>query len=219
MSSGEHQFCKSKVQGSGSGEFDRSQTPLPTRLIDVGPPDGSQEPRLILASGIKANSSRSYAALSHCWGGAPLAQSGSISLPGFLSSIQTSAEGTPSDVVAGSGPLRTLTVNIEDRLKSIPMNILPRTFRDAVKVTRGLGLRYIWIDSLCIIQDSKSDWEQEAAQMADIYKGSYVTIAAEGSRDSHGGILRERIFDFSPIELPFKSKVHNINNNVRPARS
>lgn len=219
MSSGDHQFCKSKIQGNASGEFGGPQTPLPTRLIDVGPPDGSQEPRLILASGIKTSSSQSYAALSHCWGGTPLAQIGSVSLPDSLSSIQTSVKGTPSNVIAGGRPLTTLTVNIEDRMKSIPMNILPRTFRDAVKVTRGLGLRYIWIDSLCIIQDSKSDWEQEAAQMADIYKNSYVTIAAEGSRDSHEGILTDRLFDFSPIELPFKSKLHNIQTSmfVRPA--
>jgi len=218
MFSGEHQFCQSKIHGIANGEFGGPQTPLPTRLIDVGPPDGSQEPRLILASSIKT-SSRSYAALSHCWGGTPFAQIGPVSSPDSLSLIQTSAKGMPNNVIAGGKPLTTLTENIEDRMKSIPMNILPRTFRDAVKVTRGLGLRYIWIDSLCIIQDSKSDWEQEAAQMADIYKNSYVTIAAEASRDSHEGILKERHFEFSPIELPFVSKIHNVQTTmfVRPA--
>jgi hypothetical protein len=206
------------VACSASGEFSEPQTPLPTRMIDVGPPDGSQEPRLILASGIKI-SSRSYAALSHCWGGTQLAQIDSGSSPDCLSPIQTSAKGTPINVIIGDRPLTTLTENIEDRMKSIPMDILPQTFRDAVKITSGLGLRYIWIDSLCIIQDSKLDWEQEAAQMADIYKNSYVTIAAEASQDSHEGILRERVFDFSPIEVPFKSKVHNIRATmiIRPA--
>lgn len=219
MYSGDHEFCESKIEGSAGAEFSGSQTPLPTRLIDVGPPDGAQEPRLILSSSITTSSSQGYAALSHCWGGTPLAQIGPISSPDSLNSIQASTKGMPSNVIAGGRPLTTLMENIEDRMKSIPMNILPRTFRDAVKVTRGLGLRYIWIDSLCIIQNSKSDWEQEAAQMADIYKRSYVTIAAEGSRDSYEGILRERHFDFSPIALPFQSKVHHIQTTmfVRPA--
>lgn len=216
MSSGDHQFCESRIQGSASADPGGSQTPVPTRLIDVGPPDGAEEPRLILSSGIKPGSSRAYAALSHCWGGAPLAQIGPVSSLHSLNSVQASA---PSNVVTGGRPLTTLTENIKDRMSSIPMKILPRTFRDAVKVTRGLGLRYIWIDSLCIIQNSKSDWEQEAAQMANIYKRSYVTIAAEGSPDSHQGILRDRHFDFGPIALPFQSKVHNIRTTmfIRPA--
>jgi hypothetical protein len=212
MSSSRHEFCKPRTEG----ELHGPQTPLPTRVIDVGPSNGSQEPRLILASSITTGSSQSYAALSHCWGGAPLAQIGGPEPP---SSVQTYVDGRPNNVTIGPRPLTTLKENIEDRMENIPMSILPRTFRDAVKVTRGLGLRFIWIDSLCIIQNSKSDWEKEAAQMADIYKNSYVTIAAESSPDSHQGILIERKFDFSPIEVPFISKRHNIQTTmfIRPA--
>ncbi|PQE03115.1 heterokaryon incompatibility protein [Rutstroemia sp. NJR-2017a BVV2] len=60
------------------------------------------------------------------------------------------------------------------------------TFQNAVQITRALGLRYLWIDSLCIIQDDKDDWQFESAKMANIYLGSCVTIAATASFDSTG---------------------------------
>ena len=55
-------------------------------------------------------------------------------------------------------PLRTTKANLPDHLKGIPHRLLPKTFQDAVVVTRALGLRYLWIDSLCIIQDDEGDW-------------------------------------------------------------
>ncbi|KAF2809817.1 HET-domain-containing protein [Mytilinidion resinicola] len=64
---------------------------------------------------------------------------------------------------------------------------LPRNFQDAITITRRLDIQYIWIDSVCIIQDDKYDWEVESAKMADIYRYSYLTIAAASSADSTGG--------------------------------
>jgi hypothetical protein len=55
---------------------------------------------------------------------------------------------------------------------------MPKTFRDAIVITKELGIQYIWIDSLCIIQDSASDWAYEASRMASVYLGALVTIAA-----------------------------------------
>ena len=219
MTSEEHAFCQSNNSSSGVDEPDGSQTPLPTRLIDVGPPDSSQEPRLILWSDIRPSGSHKYSALSHCWGGAQFLQIGATP-PDYLTyPNQVSAQVRPTSGPTGGKPLTTLVANLEDRMRSIPMAILPKTFRDSVKITRGLGLRYIWIDSLCIIQDSKTDWEQEAAQMADIYKNSYVTIAAESSPDSHFGILHRRTFSFSAIEVPFHSTIYNLQASmfIRPA--
>ena len=69
---------------------------------------------------------------------------------------------------------------------------LSQNFQDAVVVTRLLGLRYIWIDSLCIIQDSVEDWLEESAKMADIYKNSTITIAATNTGESTTGFLRDR---------------------------
>lgn len=72
------------------------------------------------------------------------------------------------------------------------MASLSRNFRNAIVVSRILGIRYIWIDSLCIIQDSAEDWLRESAKMGDIYKYSLITIAATNAEDSAAGFLRER---------------------------
>jgi hypothetical protein len=61
-----------------------------------------------------------------------------------------------------------------------------------VKVTLRLGLRYLWIDSLCIVQDDEDDKLTEIRKMADIYSGSAVTIAAARARSCHEGFLHEQ---------------------------
>jgi hypothetical protein len=66
---------------------------------------------------------------------------------------------------------------------------LPRTFQDAVLVTRSLGVKYLWIDSLCIIQDDVEDWQTESGKMADIYSEAYLVIGADRSADCDGGFL------------------------------
>jgi hypothetical protein len=75
-------------------------------------------------------------------------------------------------------PLRTLASRYEAMKSGIPVWELSMNFADTVAVARKLGLRYIWIDSLCIIQDSPSDWDREAATMHEVYKYAEVTIAA-----------------------------------------
>ncbi|KAK1633241.1 heterokaryon incompatibility protein [Colletotrichum phormii] len=93
----------------------------------------------------------------------------------------------------GSHPvIRTTSETINDHIKSLPLSILPPTFRDAVLITRSLGVQYIWIDSLCILQDSKEDWELESVKMGTIYASSYLTIAASASADSTGGCFLPR---------------------------
>lgn len=84
---------------------------------------------------------------------------------------------------------KTRKENIEDHKQNVPLNALPTTFQNAVDICRFLGIRYIWIDSLCIIQnsDSQEDWVSEAARMADIYENAYITIAATKSASSSGG--------------------------------
>ncbi len=70
--------------------------------------------------------------------------------------------------------------------------MLTRTFQDAVDVCRRLDVGYIWIDSLCIVQDSKEDWDAESIKMADTYENAFVTIAATKSQDGSGGCYSER---------------------------
>ncbi|KAI1768517.1 heterokaryon incompatibility protein-domain-containing protein [Hypoxylon sp. FL1150] len=81
---------------------------------------------------------------------------------------------------------------------NIPWDSIPRTYQDAIKVTRGLGVDYIWIDSLCIIQDNLEDWKRESIRMRTVYGHSYLNIAACHALDSNGGL-----FSSSPLPQLF----------------
>jgi hypothetical protein len=61
---------------------------------------------------------------------------------------------------------------------AIPISILSSTFKEAMEVTKRLGMRYLWIDSLCIIQDSEEDWRRESAAMGDVYRNAHCSISA-----------------------------------------
>jgi Heterokaryon incompatibility protein (HET) len=98
-----------------------------------------------------------YATLSHCWGSNP----------------------DPRH--------QTTTSSLQHRKRRIPYTDLPATFRDTVLVCHALGVRYLWIDSFCIIQDSIQDWTYEASRMAYIYSNSHLTISADWSPNSEGG--------------------------------
>jgi len=73
--------------------------------------------------------------------------------------------------------------NIHRFKQALPMDELPQTFKDAIMVTRRLGFRYIWIDSLCIIQHDEEDWLRESAKMGDIFESSSCTLAAVHALD------------------------------------
>lgn len=76
---------------------------------------------------------------------------------------------------------------------------LPRTYQHTVEVARYFGIEYLWIDSLCIIQDSHKDWERECIRMRDVYQNAFCNIAATGSRDSHTGLFFERDPSLIPV--------------------
>ncbi|KAF3798141.1 hypothetical protein GCG54_00010487 [Colletotrichum gloeosporioides] len=76
--------------------------------------------------------------------------------------------------------------------RSIPWNSLPQTFKDAIRIARYLGTEYLWIDSLCILQDSSEDWLIESAMMGSIYKNATCNIAASDASDSCEGCLYPR---------------------------
>ena len=89
-------------------------------------------------------------------------------------------------------PLRLLTNNIETFRNHIPPSDLSQTFEDAILIARRLNVRYIWIDSLCIIQDSPQDWQEQSATMAQVYSDSYCNIAATHARDGSFGCFNKR---------------------------
>lgn len=75
-------------------------------------------------------------------------------------------------------PLRLLCDNLSDFRRNIPWSALPKTFQDAIVFARRLDMPYIWIDSLCIVQDSKEDWFVQSSKMAGIYEYASITLAA-----------------------------------------
>jgi hypothetical protein len=75
---------------------------------------------------------------------------------------------------------------------NIPPEALSQTFLDAIDITRELGIDYIWIDSLCIIQDDSEDWDKEASLMSTVYGGSLINIAASGAIDGSIGCFFKR---------------------------
>ena len=87
--------------------------------------------------------------------------------------------------------------SIKDFQVSIPHRKLPKTFQDAISVARNLGIRYIWIDSLCIIQREKSlvDWKIEASRMDKVYSHAVLNIAATGASDASKGLFFPRRAD------------------------
>jgi len=117
---------------------------------------------LRLVSGEKVHGER-YIVLSHCWGNLE-----------------------PKEVLTYC----TTKQNIRVRESGFADDDLPATFLDAVKVTRALGIYYLWIDSLCIIQQDLEDWEKEAKCMEQVYSSAYLTIAATSATNSKSGFLK-----------------------------
>jgi hypothetical protein len=185
----------------------------PHRLVDVGPADGSIEPKLVLgidcrsdgeeghagqqeekeaprmanekdskisdkdieqikdqeirAQDKKPSAWSPYITLSHCWGKVP-----------------------------PDAAWKTTSQTLGRFSAHIPMSILPRTLSQAVKITRQLGERYIWIDSLCIVQDSAEEWAKAVSEMGQVYSNSRCTIISS-SDNAEGGCVTQR----NPLEL------------------
>jgi hypothetical protein len=103
-------------------------------------------------------------------------------------------------------PLKTTQANLTRHLNDIALSSLPKTFQDAVTATRVLGFRYLWIDSLCIVQDNKDDWKRQSQMMATIYQNAVITLAASAASDSTQGLFFPRPYagiQFPSIQIPF----------------
>ncbi|KAI2462971.1 heterokaryon incompatibility protein-domain-containing protein [Annulohypoxylon bovei var. microspora] len=100
---------------------------------------------------------RRYIALSHCWG---------LNMPRCA---------------------QTFGETLRDHEEGINLTDLTETFVDTITIARKLQVPLVWIDSLCILQNSREDWETEAAQMADVYSNACVTVAASASSNGTQG--------------------------------
>lgn len=101
-----------------------------------------------------------YAALSYCWGD-----------PAVHHQVKTEIS------------------NLKSHLSKIDHDTLPRTIRDAIVVCRKLGVDYLWVDALCIVQDDEQDRITEIANMGQIYENAFLTIAASSAKGSDDGFL------------------------------
>lgn len=96
------------------------------------------------------------------------------------------------------GMYKTTKGNIQEHLSAIPLKSLPPNLKDAIAITAHLGYRYLWIDSLCVIQHDREDWKREAVLMGPYYKRCSFMISASAGGDSTQGLIRDRTAIHSP---------------------
>lgn len=116
-----------------------------------------------------------YAALSYCWGD-------------DLESVIT-----------------TTRENYHAHKFEIPLDTLPKTVQDAITVCRRLGIQYLWVDSLCIIQNDNQDWRRQSAQMRYVYSNSHVTLAAHNASSCKQGFLGRQLCGYPDWQRPITS--------------
>ncbi|KAL6228851.1 heterokaryon incompatibility protein-domain-containing protein [Aspergillus navahoensis] len=101
----------------------------------------------------------------------------------------------------GGLPYRTLKENRKSHRRSIPFDKLTKTVQDAITTSSDLGLKYIWVDCLCVIQDDKKDLIKQIKNLPDIFQGAYVTISAASASSSSQGFLYDRKPDI--VRVPY----------------
>jgi hypothetical protein len=112
-------------------------------------------------------------------------------------------------------PLVTSISNVESLCLDIPSSSLPQTIKDAIALTRKLCFKYLWVDSLCIIQDSDTDKACEINNMGKIYESAAVTIIAASAKDCHDGFLSTKSYplgakNWKPFQLPLRCPDGNL---------
>lgn len=117
---------------------------------------------------------------------------------------------------SGTELCKTTTENYEERLLGSAFGGLPQLFWDALVITEKLDIKYIWIDSICIIQkgDDYADWGREAPKMAQYYQFSIFTLAGT-AEDMSNGILHQQPEDITPwvsnlVRLPYRDKMNTL---------
>ena len=116
----------------------------------------------------------------------------------------------------GTDPFTRLTMsNIRAFRRGTKTSILPKTFQDAMKVTKALGFEFLWIDALCIIQDSEEDWRKESLTMYNVYKNSTCNIAATASHNPYEGLFHQSSSNRGKLGS-IKATWSNLNDSFAP---
>ncbi|KAF1831316.1 HET-domain-containing protein [Decorospora gaudefroyi] len=113
---------------------------------------------------------------------------------------------------------KTTLATLQSHKKSIPYSTLPRAYQESVFLTRALGFRWLWIDSLCLVQDDVQEKLEDSLKMDEIFGNAFLTIAATSASDSSSQPL------FPPKSQPFKiqatdnkGSLHKINVREQPS--
>ncbi|EEU37527.1 uncharacterized protein NECHADRAFT_86423 [Fusarium vanettenii 77-13-4] len=154
----------------------------PSRLIKIEGSPSNKKLSLALRheveqSGDPSKTKAGYAALSYCWGTAKHA----------------------------AKQAKTFTTTLEQRRSDIPESDLTALIRDSITVCQSLGITYLWVDALCILQDSFEDWSVESMAMSEIYAGSAITICPLDAQHCEQSFLSRRLD--CQVEVPFTSKL------------
>ncbi|KAI3529290.1 hypothetical protein CSPX01_15605 [Colletotrichum filicis] len=152
---------------------------LPTRLIHVGQNE-DDAPRLVIVENMLESGmidALDYATLSYCWG----------SKEDALKQTKTTKD------------------TILTHCQGMPLDSLSPVIRDTIKVCRALGIFYLWVDALCIIQEDNVDWDRESQMVGQIYHSCYVTICPLSSQSCLEGYLGPRP---QGLEVEFQSSRH-----------
>ncbi|KAF2110784.1 heterokaryon incompatibility protein-domain-containing protein [Lophiotrema nucula] len=104
-----------------------------------------------------------------------------------------------------------ISSNMKELQEGINSQVLPRTFRDAVTVTLELGYRYLWVDALCIQQDSPDQVVEQMALMGQIFRGSSLTIFAAAAADADAGLACIEPTDATLFSIPIDPRGTNIS--------
>jgi hypothetical protein len=116
----------------------------------------------------------------------------------------------------GDAQFLKLTLDFLDIFRSgLPISSLPQAFQDAISITKDLGIRFIWIDALCILQDVKDDFAQECTSMSSIYANSSCNIVATFGKNPHKSFFRTRNHQSLQIGKLFNAwKVHDSQRDI-----
>jgi hypothetical protein len=81
---------------------------------------------------------------------------------------------------------------LEEFSAGVSVQTFPKTIRDAIKFTQSIGLKWLWVDAFCIVQDNLDDWNNESSKTCDVYQNAFVTLAALGASGSNDGLFSLR---------------------------
>jgi hypothetical protein len=112
--------------------------------------------------------------------------------------------------------LITTKSNVTKHYQNISFGDLPKTFQDAITVCHFMKIRYLWIDSLCIVQDDPEDWGRESARMGHIYSNAFCTLATHAARHDTEGFLDSTLdFSHGSVLLGGQRGTHQVSVSLR----